>query len=324
MNNKILITQFALGPTYKERLLKNITTYKSYDYFDIFLLTDSVEYFDSISHKSNVIIKDIDEMRKSYPWSFDLEPLPKEKFDEVKYAEEFLLNNTQIPTLLRRFVFNWERVSEYDGFIFMDCDIIPTATDEVFQKLNHYFTTPFPDESLQNKIIVIPAGYYDDENTISFLKEFATTINNKYKITDSEIKDQFIRTDGNFRSLKFPNKESIKIFSTLLDNIIYDILTDDQFFILKGHTMWRLHSEHILSIIFNLLGAESMSWSPELGLSNSLSEGSFRVDCYPEDRFWNWALNTVFPSQIGKQDFIDKNYDELKKFYENRAQIFPY
>ena len=60
MDNKILITQFALGPTYKERLLKNILTYKPYDYFDIFLLTDSVEYFDSISHKSNVIIKDID------------------------------------------------------------------------------------------------------------------------------------------------------------------------------------------------------------------------------------------------------------------------
>jgi hypothetical protein len=325
--NKILIVQFALGPTHKARLLKNLQSCKAYDYFDVFILTDSVEYFSSIN-KSNIIIKDLDLMRKDYPWSIELEKIPPKTDDEAEYAKYFIENNVKIPTLLRRFVFLWDKVENYDGFIFMDCDILPNLNDNTYPLLEEYFCTPFKDhpvfptgEKLEDKIIVMPGGSSYDDIHHGYLKDFAISINEKYKITNKKIEHNFIVTDGNFRTIKFPKKEMIKPFFELMNNIIYDILfvNKESYFVLGTHSMWNLHSEYILSIMFNLLDARAFPMTSSAGIRN----GFFNIDCYPEDRFWNWGMD-MESSIIGKNDFINKNYDKLKKFYENRAQEFPY
>jgi hypothetical protein len=324
---KLLIVQFAIGPTHKSRLLYNLKTYSGYDLYDVFIITDSVEFFDSVKHKSNLFINDIDEIRKDYPWSIEFEKIPKEKFDESKYAKEVIEGNIKIPTLMRRFVFCWDKVYDYDGFIFMDCDVIPLYNEYFHNRMENFFTNPLsehPDFSigvdLTDKIIMIPgAGSYDRYHH-EYLMDFAKDINERYKITDRELEWRFPITDGNFRTIKFPNKSLIKPFFELMNNIIYDVLVDKKYFYLGTHSMWNNHSEYILSIMLNLYDGYTFPFSHGLGL---LSNTTFRIDCYPEDRFWNWGMN-MESSLIGKMDFVKKNYDKLKEFYKNRGQEFPY
>lgn len=326
--NKILIVQFALGPTHKSRLLHNLQTCSSYKYFDVFILTDDVKYFDSISYMSNITLKDLEEMRKDYPWSIELEKIPPSTNDEAEYAKYFIENNVKIPTLLRRFVFLWENVTNYLGFIFMDCDILPVADEEWYEKLVNYFYNPitkhpYPEftDSLENKIISTPAGGPYNDDVSKYLKEFAINFNNDYKVTD-KINDHFMVTDGNFRTLRFPNKELIKPFFELLNNIVYDVLTlkKEEYFFIGVHSMWNLQSEQILSMIFNLLDVKCFPWTENFGFSRV---SSFKVNSYPEDRFWNWGMN-MEPSMVGKQDFINKNYDKLKQYYIDHFIEFPY
>jgi hypothetical protein len=315
--NKILIVQLALGPTYKARLLHNLQTYPAYDKFDIFIMTDEVEYFNQVSYKSNLYVNNIDEIRKDYPWSIELEKIPPVINDETEFAKYYLENNVKIPTLLQRFSLNWEKASDYNGFIWMDCDVLPLVDSETYDKLEAYFATK------EDKVVILPVGGAYNMDNNSYIKDFALCINDKYKITNKEIVDNnFLTTDGNFRTLKFPSKEYTKYFFELLNNIVYDVLTDNQYFLIGVHTMWNLHSENILSILFNLLEAKGYPWSEERGIDRN-NNNSFKLCGFPEDRFWNWGMN-MEPSTIGKQDFIDKNYDKLKKYYIDHFQKFPY
>lgn len=284
-------------------------------------MTDDVEFFSPVANRKNITIKDINEVRKDSPWSIEWEKIPPRIDSESEYAKYFLENNVKIPTLLRRFASTWERFTDYEGFIFMDCDIIPMMDEEGYKMVENYFCNHIdvPGKLSKDKITILPAGgRYDSHHY--YLKELATLINKKYKITDKEIEDNFVITDGNFRTLKFPNKSQIKPFFELLNNVVYDILNDEQtFFFLRIHSMWNLQSEQILSILFNLLGVQPHIYNESFGIPPNV----FKVHCFPEDRFWNFGLH-MESSLIGRQDFIDKNYDKLKTFYENRGQKFPY
>ena len=88
--NKILLVQFTIGPTYKARLLANLQNYPSYDRFDVFIMTDDVDYFTPVSNRSNITVKDINEIRKDYPWSLELEKIPPRIDDEAEYVKYFL------------------------------------------------------------------------------------------------------------------------------------------------------------------------------------------------------------------------------------------
>jgi hypothetical protein len=336
--NKILIVHLCIGPTYKNRLINNLKTYPGYNNYDVFILTNDVNYFHSIAHMENVFLQDMDEIRKDYPWSIELEPVPKEKTDQTKYAEEIWGDSIfKFPTLVERFVFLWDKVTNYDGFVFMNCDVIPLVNSEQHKVMEDYFSNPlikYPqqelwylknelgelDDTLKDKIVVIPGGFAYGDPDQPFLKDDAIDINNKYKITDREIKGKFISTDGNFTTIKFPNKSMMMPFFELLNNICYDILVDKKYFMMSTAPSWNLHAEFILSIAFKLF--DSVAFPLSFG-SGIVSNVTFRIDCYPEDRFWNFSGGFI-NSDISKEDFIEKNYDELKRFYENRGQIWPY
>lgn len=324
MNNRnILIVQCAWGPTYRKRLLKNLRECDGYDLYDVFIMTDQVEDFKEVMNKENIYIRDINEMRKDYPWSIEYEQIPEEKIDDKKYTEE--ISKLKIPTLLRRFVFLWEKVENYDGFIFMDCDVIPIKNLDTYEITRNYFTNkitkhPFfnDGEDLTGKMIVIPGGQSYEEPYHPFLLEYAKKINEKYKITDRELVWDFRMTDGNFRTVNFPDKSYCKKFFELINNIVYDTLVEKEYFFLATHSIWNAHSEYIISIALNLFGGAAYPKNTEgIGLGPDL----FRVDCYPEDRYWCWNL---LENAETKEEFIKINYDKLKTFYENRGQVFPY
>lgn len=326
MRNKLLIIQLAIGPTYKARLLHNLNTCSGYDFFDVFVLTDDVEYFSSVAHRPNLFIQDLDELRKDFPWSIELEKIPPTDSTEEEYAKIMREGPFRFPTLLERFVWHWEHAEEYDGFIVMNCDILPVMNAEDYKVLEAYFTTPveqhpqFPTEtSLVDKIVIVPgAGTYDALHH-PFLFEYAIKLNEKFKVTDKEVVHNFPVTDGNFRTFKFPNKKMIKLFFELVNNIAKEVLTDSSYFFIGVHSVWNLNSEHIYSIMFNLLDAQVFPPTGHWGFTHN----TFWVCCYPEDRFWTWGgqMDCTFNTQ---KEFIQHNYDLLKEFYERRAQPFPY
>lgn len=317
---KILITQFVVGPTYKDRIIYNIKKYAdSYKYFHTIIVTDDVEYFKDIDNP-NIAFADVEELRQWHPWSKDFEILPIERKDETAYAKEFIYTAAKIPTLMRRFVLGMPGVESYCGYIFMDADVVPIATDETYAVLEDFFcnatTHPEYGGDLSDKMCVIPGiemGYSGDD----FLYEYAVQINKKYNVA-AEVKKNFILTDGNFRCIKFGNKAQIHEFYQLLNNVILDIYRGD-YSVLRAGIIWNLHSEHILAIIFNLMGAVGYPMTVGSGIH---PQSCFRIDSYPEDRFWHSGLG--FKITDTKEDFIRENYDKLKEFYENRGQVWEY
>lgn len=322
MNNKVLITQFIVGPTYKERIKYNLRTYiDSYKYFDVIILTDDVPYFDSID-MPNVRFLDVDDIRYWQPWSKEYEKLPIEKRDEASYGAEFIFSAIKIPTLMRRFIFNLPDIDRYCGYIFMDADVIPIATVDTYYTLEDFFcnatTHPEFGGDIKDKICVIPGieKSYDEENH-AFLYEYACKINEKYKVC-KEVKRNFILTDGNFRCIKFGDKSQIYRFYELLNNVILDIYRGE-YWVLASGIIWNLQSEYILSIIFNLLDAVAYPMTQGTGLH---PQSCFRIDSYPEDRYFHNGLGYVIADTKAK--FIDINYDRLKEHYESRGQEWPY
>lgn len=275
---EILITQFAVGPSHKARLLNNLLKYPAYDFFDVYILTDDVSYFAQVN-KPNIQIVNINDVRKDYEWSLTYEKVPNEIHDEAAYAREYMASQFKIPTTLRRFAFLLEK--QYHGYIFMDCDIIPIIDEEYFQKLYKYFTEPFCDRryggDTVGKIVVLPGsspGY--DEYHHPFLKEYAKEINDKYQVTKEPIKHNLITTDGNFRTIKFPDKSAIRPFFDLINGIVHDVLVEGKYFHMRGGSVWNIHSEYLLAVAFNLLGAVSYPQLDDVGLHHNTG---FRVDC---------------------------------------------
>lgn len=320
--NKILITQFIVGPTYKDRIKYNLNKYReSYKFFDVVILTDDVEYFADTSY-DNVFFVDIDTLRASSPWSIQNEKFPQEKRSESLYAREFVMSAVKIPTLIRRFVFLLPGIEEYCGYIFMDADAIPIADEATYPVIENYFchatTHPEYGGNISDRICVIPGiedGY--DVTHHGFLLEYANRINDKYKIRDV-VNPSFMLTDGNFRTLRFGNKAQIIPFFELVNNTIMDIIRGE-YSLLGIGIIWNMHSEYILAIAFNLMGAVGYPMTAGTGIH---PQSCFRIDSYPEDRFWHSGIG--FKMTDTRDEFIRLNYDDLRTFYTNRGQEWIY
>jgi hypothetical protein len=303
MKNKILITQFSVGPVYRDRLLHNLQTYSGYDYFDILIITDYVKTFNPISHKPNIFVQDVNELRKDFPWSIEFEIFPNEKDSDAKYLQEIKDRQIHIPTMMERFTFIWNKVYDYDGFVFMNCDVVPMFLRD-YGDLELYFTNP------NKNIIMSPGGNVKNTN-IPALHANTIEINNRHKITHKEIINQYYHNDGNLRSFKIYDKSMIKPFFNLLNNICYDILVEKMYTLLDTHSVWDLHSEEIYSIALNLLNDDKVT---DQDLPININD-FFRCDNYPEDKFWSPIYSDMTPTIEGKKKFIEINYEQLKKYY---------
>jgi hypothetical protein len=328
MKVNTLMVVIGFGPTYKKRLLNNLKTNKGYEKYDVLLITDDIEYWDEIKNKENIFIEHIDELRKDYPWSIENEKLPIEKRDEIKYAKEIIENNFKFPTLLQRFGFIWKNAKNYDGFLWLNTDVVPKdLTDYHVNEMNRYFSKKELSNNCfgndidvpKNKIVMCPGGGLWDKVHHSHLLDYTKKINDKYKITNNEIINDFLLFDGNFITYNFPNENYCVDFFNLMDNILKEYFENkEEFFFLGQHTMWLTGQEYITSIVMNLMGGIMVP----LNSCNILGNETFSVFCYPEDRFWNWGWECDINE--GQDGFIKNNYDKLKLFYENRGQDWVY
>jgi len=316
MKNKILISQTAIGPTYNRRLLSNLKDAHSYNYFDIIVLSNDIKFFDEIKNKPNIILKDIDEIRSDYPWSLELEVYSKEKIDEMIYAKELMqlreVYNKKFPHLLSRFGLAYEKREEYDGFIMMDCDVIPSLGDVGYEKLYEYFVNPKYLDPIFGEVktgcLVTPSSIPMQEPKSSFMLLAAKKFNEEYNITDKEITNEFVRIDCNIYTLKFSDKSKIKIFFDVLNLFIHDLLKHkhpEYEFLTLNHNI-SMQSEDVLSIVFKLLDINTTNAS----FGNGLDHSCFYRTGFKEDKFW---------------DYNPIDFPELKKyekFYRSRETYY--
>jgi hypothetical protein len=339
--DKVLIVHLGFGPTYKKRLLSNIKNNDAYGLYDVLIITDDLEYWEELNDYTYVFIEHIDNLRKNFEWSINNEVLPKEKKDDSKYAKEIKENNIKFPTLLHRFSLIWENAHKYDGFLWLNTDVSPIKDLGGFENVKRFFSKKefeepglsmygdyFPKDVLdmgvhipKHKIILSPGGDYYDHNHI-YLLDCTKKINEKYKITEREIEFKFGKFDGNFVTFNFPDKKYHQIFFDLLNNIMKEYYENkDEFYFLGPHTIWLNSQEYITSIAMNLLDGIMVPTSPLCFEKHS--SHLFRRDNFPEDRFWSWGGGefVLCESQL---EFIEKNYNQLKKFYDNHFQKFNY
>jgi hypothetical protein len=124
--------------------------------------------------------------------------------------------------------------------------------------------------------------------------------------------------DGNLFGYCFKNKAKLKQLFEIMNDIVYKALVekDPNYFYLGPHGVWGSNNEPIQAIAYSLLNITSYPGHDSL-------YSAFAINTYPEDRFWNWP-HVFQTSQISKQDFINLNYDNLKQFYADRNQPWPY
>jgi len=171
----------------------------------------------------------------------------------------------------------------------------------------------------KNKIVMCPGGGLWDKVHHSHLLDYTKKINDKYKITNNEIINDFLLFDGNFITYNFPNENYCVDFFNLMNNILKEYFENkEEFFFLGQHTIWLTGQEYITSIVMNLMGGIMVP----LNSCNILGNDTFTINCYPEDRFWSWGWECDLNE--GQDGFIRNNYDKLKLFYESRGQDWVY
>lgn len=304
MNNQILLSHVAIGPTFRDRLLSNIlNNLDSYLLFDNLILTDIKEDFKQLKQYPNIKIEYINDIKKDYPWSIEYESLPVKTSNEEEYAKFIVNNGYKLPSGTFRFGL---RYLEYKAIFFLNCDIVCTFTPDSYNKL-------ILNLNKINKDTVIGRNHFFYKN---YSNEF-NFISQKYDISYTNTSLQ--SNDGNLFGYIFLNKDKQQKFINLYNKITYSTLIEnkDKLWRIGQHGIWGLNSEVIQSFIHNFLDIEVLPLDYIMG-------EYFKVHTYPEDRFWSWAHGGFKCNLLSKKLFVEENKELLKEFYKERGQIWTY
>ena len=310
MNKEFLLVYFPVGPTFRNRVVYNIVNNReSYSLFDVAILTDmpTDTVFDQIRNDQNTRILNINDLRRDYPWFIEHEGLPIKTLNEQEYALDIMNNNRVIPSCVWRFAFSIDNIKSYSAIIFCNCDVVCVSNPNHLEEMKNNFN------SFSNDV-VIGNGIYDfTEKYLEIAKKLSLESGLVLK------RDKLMCNDGNFFCFSFKNKEKIEEFYSFFNKLIYEIVVTkrEDLYSLERHSSWLVNNEGVQAILTSLFDIEVIPNTSEI-LKN------FSIRTYPEDRFWNWPQGNFETSTISKQDFINKNFEKLKKFYLERGQNWNY
>jgi hypothetical protein len=312
MENKILLIYWPIGPTFKNRILYNLSTFDSYKFFDVLILTDDAPYFKDLNH-SNVIIKDINEYIALYPEFHNFEFLPKEKYNSGLYRKEIehllFTEGKKLPLNIQRFGLLYENIGNYDAVSILDCDMIPVFTDEEFADFQNYVKNVMPVNSISTN-----KSYYtfDNERNLELLKKYSIDLNKQITI-DYPIQG----FDGLFKLYKFESSTKIKEFFDTWNYILLDSYKNNTGLI--GGS-WNVLIEEILALVYKLLNIRA-----NIESEHYIGVGGIKSFNFPEDRYWDdWTHYGFDISSISQEEYIKTNYDKLKEYYSRQNLKFPY
>lgn len=307
----ILLIYWPIGPTFKERVKSNLRSFDAYKFFDILLLTDDEEYFNDLQYP-NVKIMDLNYYRSLYPEFNEFEKLPEEKRDSGLYKNQFnqlLDQGKRFSINLQRFALLYENIDKYKYISILDCDMIPIHDETDFDEFKNYLDNTMPVNSISTN-----RAYYtwDTPENLQILskysKELSKDINISYPIEGC---------DGLFKIYKFENYSTLQEFFNVWNYILFDSFKASNHLISGG---WNILIEEILAIVYKLLNIRVNSEPMHYHGVNKIKSFNFPEDRYCED----WTHQDFDVSAINKEDFIDRNYDKLKSYYEHQGLKFAY
>lgn len=320
--NKILIGYLPIGPTFKDRVVTNLLNFESYKYFDVLILTDDPEYpgFEKISHMDNVIIDDLNKHRERFPEFFPYEMLPAEKRVEKTYKDEIiglLSKGTTFPLHLQRFILNYENIDKYPYIFPCDCDVTPIIDNQSdYERLLNYLENDMPTNSTSSN------RCYQEWQARPGVREFTERWSVKLNRT-IDYTTPIDTFDNPFKVYKFESSEKCSQFFNLWNDCLIDAFSSTEFNIFVG--AWNNFCETMLAIVNKLEGIKVNTETKDYQ-----SVSCFRTFTYPEDRYWCFNVNNggaVIPSDKtcdSKDEYVQKNYEELKKFYISYGQKWNY
>jgi hypothetical protein len=286
--------------------------FDSYKFFDILILTDDVEYFNDLNY-SNVKTLDLNFYKNIYPEFNDYECIPEEKKDSGKYREQFydlIGQGKRFSINLQRFSLLYENIDKYKFISILDCDMIPVYTEEDFNNFQHYLNNIMPVNSVSTN-----RAYYvwNTERNLLLLDKYNKELNKNHNKFDYPIEG----CDALFKLYKFESSEKVKEFFDTWNYILLDSFKTNNHLISGS---WNILVEEILAIVYKLLNIKFNE-----GDIHYRGVGGIKSYNFPEDRYWDdWTHQGFDVSIKSKEEFINKNYEKLKNYYNNQGLKFIY
>ena len=170
--DKPIVSLWGFGPSYRNRVKLNILDAMSMGYdniMDYVVLTDYPEDFVEFAEQTGKIkaIININEARKDYPWSTELEHIPASATDSKAYGEEYMNNlteNKHFSYSLHRFSFPTISKLGYNKIVFMDGDV-KIRYDKIVsgEVTEEQFWAEFDTPTNSMKGCVAETGYIDKQ-----------------------------------------------------------------------------------------------------------------------------------------------------------------
>ena len=309
-NNKALIVFITIGPTFRKRAINNIQNHSILKYFDILVLTDIIEEFDTVK-SCNLFIKDINSLRGD--WVNEYEKMPTPTKDVAAYANEIRATSFRYPFSVQRYCFNFENIEKYKGILILDCDIQVNYNDITIVELYNYL------DSI--KVNTVTGHYIYDYTDNNIIKKAAVEYSKALNLPVYNLNNSYLLNDGPVRIYKFVDKQSIQQFLNVYNFILKEAYEKKDLHLISGS--WNTLAEPILAIVYKLLNIKVVCRGSNHGCGND----TLNCRTFPEDRFWNgfpgWEFNA---SANSVEEFVKVNYLLLKKFYaqHNPRIEWPY
>jgi len=222
--DEIVMSYWAIGPTYRTALRKNLEeNVFNKEFFKMIILTDYPSDFEDYRTIPNVLdILDLKEQRIKFDWSYEIEPVPTAKtVDEYGIQfKDMLRMNKKFSYSLHRFSIPWLINNGYHKFIIMDGDVHLNMKNLDLQTWTNVFL------DVDAKVI----AYGDEVKSGSEYDEFYTYLTSYLKqdtlfssiLQFPPCPDKHLHHDGPFRFYNFDNiKEAMIFFSVWNSSVEY-------------------------------------------------------------------------------------------------------
>lgn len=310
--NNIVVSFWAIGPVYRMSLKKTIDKYiKAFpEPFSFTVLTDHVEDFEYLKQQTDkcLAVLDINEQRKNYEWSFELEPIPEAKTDR-EYTEQFR-NNLRYGKLfsysLKRFIIPWMIENKVTKFMMADADVHIQMVNPDIKTRQDYADAFLAKNGLNNSQEFTDETNYCTGSSIFQTKdplnvEFFNDLKALYNI-DKEVPEWFYVNDGPFRFYHFKSVDDLEQFFDVWNDAVKMAATDGKYNRTRGPVF--LNDELFLASVYSVLGIQACP------VNHTAINIRHRIEM-------RYVMPTMGSFKLGNtyEEFLELNKEELINYY---------
>jgi len=316
----VVISYWALGPTFVNYLNKNLedSLSKYPEFFKFTILTDNVDacsYWLEKTPKCLAVI-DINEARKNYPWSFELERIPSGKTDK-EYTTEFQSNlqlGHKFSYSLHRFALPWFIENNITNIFFLDPDVHLTMDHPLPEHNAQLYVDTYLNEGTPPYLITDEPNYMVGQSAYPCHEKLH---NDYYRILKEKMNlpkehpEYFYSTDGPVRFYHFENVDMVRLFFETWNSAV-KIMLEEPEMRYNGHGGVFFNDEVLLPCVYHILDIKLST------LTHTAATARHRIENrYFMPSFGNYKLTDSY------EEFLLINQEELK-IHHHDVELFDF